>query len=188
MKHIITIVAACLAISATTFAQNEKLSPGIYAIVDDNATHLTYSKSISSHSGINIIGVEVGKNKYTYKGNSSEVKATGKLIMVIDPEKRSIVMTPKKYDPFIKTMKPELINIVPLNVEKNKRIYDEGTSVQGINTKKHTKLEFQSELVDENTYEITFDAPPGEYAVVFKATKLGVYDFSAIYGFYVEEE
>ena len=187
MKHLITILASCFAFVATTFAQSERLEPGIYAIIDSTATPLTYSNGVAANSGINIIGVEVGSTKYNYKGETSGVKATGKFIMVIDPEKKMIVKTPRKYNPFIRTMTPELIMIVPLEVANGKRVYDGGTSLQGINTKKHTRMEFQWELVDENTYEITADLMPGEYAVIFKAAKLGEYDFSSIYGFYVEE-
>lgn len=94
MKHIITVIAACLAFATASFAQ----------------------------------------------GESSEVKATGKFVMVIDPEKKGIRKTPKVYDPFIKSMTPGLIMIVPLEVAKNKRVYDEGTSVQGINTQKRQGL------------------------------------------------
>lgn len=187
MKHIITIVAACLISASASFAQNEKLEPGIYAIVDSTATHLSFTPGKVANSGINVVGLELGSTKFAYKGETSGVKADGKFVMVIDPEKKAMRRTPKAYDPFIKSMTPELIMIVPLEVVKDKRVYDEGTSVQGINTKKKTRVEFEWELVDENTYEITADLQPGEYAVIFKPAKLGSYDFSSIYGFYVEE-
>lgn len=173
--------------ATASFAQDEKLAPGIYAVVDSTLTHLSYTSGIASNSGLNIIGVEVGNSKFTYRGESSEVKANGKFVMVIDPEKKTMRKTPKVYDPFIKSMTPELIIIVPLEVAKNKRIYDEGTSIQGINTKKKARVEFQWELIDENTYEITADLQPGEYAVVFKPAKLGSFDFSSIYGFYIKD-
>lgn len=186
MKHIITTIAACLVFASASFAESEKLAPGIYAIVDSTATHLSYTPGTAVHSGLNIIGVELGNSKFTYKGESSGVKATGKFVMVIDPQKKGIRKTPKIYDPFFKSMTPELIMIVPLEIAKNKRIYDEGMSVQGINTEKKARVDFQWELTDENTYEITAELQPGEYAVVFKAAKLGPYEFDSIYGFYVE--
>ncbi len=186
MKHVITIFTACLLFASAAFAQSEKLAPGIYAIIDSTATHLSYTPGVAANSGINVIGVELGRTKFTYKGESSGVNATGKFVLVIDPEKKGIRKTPKIYDPFIKSMTPELIMIVPLEVVKNKRVYDEETSIQGINTKKKTRVEFQWKIVDEYTYEITADLQPGEYAVVFKPAKLGAYDFSSIYGFYVE--
>ena len=186
MKHIITTVAVCLLFATASFAQGEKLAPGIYAIVDGTATHLTYTPGKSVKSGLNVIGVEVGKDKFKYSGESSGVAATGKFVMVIDPEKKGITKTPKVYDPFVKSMTPDLIIIVPLSVVKNGRVYDEGTSIQGIKTKKKARVEFQWEPIDENTWEITADLQPGEYAVVFKPAKLGAYDFCSIYGFYVE--
>ena len=188
MKQLITTIAVCLLSATVSFAQDEKLAPGIYAIVDSTVTHLSYTPGVASNSSSNILGVELGKTKYTYKGESSEVKATGKFVMVIDPENKGIRKTPKLYDPFIKSMTPELIMIVPLDVVKNKRVYEEGTSIQGINTKKKTRVEFQWELIDENTWEIRADLQPGEYAVVFKPAKLGAYDFCSIFGFYVEEQ
>ena len=186
MKHIITVVAACFLFASESFAQDEKLAPGIYAIVDSTVTHLSYTSGVVANSGTNLLGVELGKTKYTYKGETSGVKSIGKFVMIIDPEKKGIRKTPKVYDPFIKSMTPELIMIVPLEVAKNKRVYDEGTSVQGINTKEKTRVEFQWELINENTWEINADLQPGEYAVVFKPAKLGAYDFCSIYGFYVE--
>ena len=185
-KFIIAALAASLLSVSASFAQGEKLTPGIYAIVDSTVTHLSYTSGVAENTSFNIIGVEVGKIRFTYKGESSGVKATGKFVMVIDPEKKGIRKTPKIYDPFIKSMTPELIMIVPLEVVRNKRVYDEGTSVLGINTEKKTRVEFQWKLIDENTWEITADMQPGEYAVVFKPAKLGTYDYSCIYGFYAE--
>lgn len=188
MKHIVTVIAACLLFASASFAQSEKLTPGIYAVVDSTATHLSYTLGTVASSGVNIIGVEVGNTKFNYKGETSGVKATGKFVMVIDPEKKAIRKTPKVYDPFIKSMTPELIIIVPLEVVKGKRVYDEGTSLQGINTRKKTRADFEWELIDENTYGITASLEPGEYAVIFKPAKLGSFDFGSIYGFYVEGE
>ena len=181
-------LAGALLVTVSASAQDERLAPGIYAVVDGTPTHLTYTPAVNVKSGINVIGVEVGNSRFDYKGETSGVTATGKFIMVIDPENKGIRKTPKLYDPFIKSMTPELIMIVPLDVVKNKRVYEEGTSIQGINTKKKTRVEFQWELIDENTWEIRADLQPGEYAVVFKPAKLGAYDFCSIFGFYVEEQ
>ncbi|MBQ0044805.1 MAG: hypothetical protein KBT05_07275 [Bacteroidales bacterium] len=46
---------------------------------------------------------------------------------------------------------------------------------------------YSCKLVDENTFEITADFEPGEYAFIFKPAKLGEFDFTSIYGFYVAE-
>ncbi len=188
MKRIISLIAACLFISAAVFAQDEKLAPGIYSIVDDIATHLTYTPGMQSNTGFNVIGVEIGNSKSSYKGETAGVQVTDKIVMVIDPGKKAIIKTPKKYDPFIKSMTPDLIMIVPLEVNKNKRVYNAGTSVQGFNTKKHTRVEFEWQLIDENTFEITGNFEPGEYGIYFKPAKLGDYDWSSIYGFCVAEK
>ena len=47
--------------------------------------------------------------------------------------------------------------------------------------------DFEWEQIDDVTFRISFEAAPGEYAVVFKAAKLGDYDFASIYGFTVAE-
>lgn len=187
MKRIITIIAACFAFAAAAFAQDSRLEPGIYAVVDGTPTHLTYTNGTAANSSTNILGIELGNHHYNYKGETSGVQAAGKFIMVINPEKKVMSKTPKKYDPFIKSMTPNLVMIVPLQVDKNKRVYDEGTSIVGINTKRGTRVEFEWELVDENTFEITADFEPGEYAFIFKPAKLGEFDFTSIYGFYVAE-
>ncbi|MCQ2153872.1 MAG: hypothetical protein MJY44_04820 [Bacteroidales bacterium] len=176
-------LAGALLVTVSASAQDERLAPGIYAVVDGTPTHLTYTPAVNVKSGINVIGVEVGNSRFDYKGETSGVTATGKFIMVIDPERKVLRKTPKIYDPFVKTMTPDLIMIVPLEVVKGKRVYDRGVSVQGIDTRKHNRMEFQWELVDENTFEITAALLPGEYAFVFKPAKMGSYDFSSIYGF-----
>lgn len=185
-KRLAIIVAACFAFAGAAFAQEEKPAPGIYAVVDSAYTHLTYTPGVSHQGGVNILAVEVGHSRYTYKGDSSGVNADGKFIMVIDPKSRMLIKTPKKYNPFFKDMNPNLVMIIPLGSSKGSRYYDEGTSVQGFNTKKHERIAFEWELVDENTFEIrTGDLAPGEYAFVFKPAKLGAYDFTSIYGFTV---
>lgn len=188
MKKFSVLFVAILMFAATAFAQGEKLEPGIYSIIDSSATHLKYTPGIASNSGFNVVGIEVGDAKYKFKGATSGVKVTDRIRLVIDPQKKVIRKTPKVYEPFIKSMTPELLIIVPLDVVKDKRIYDEGTSVEGFRTKKHTRVEFEWELTDENTYDITADFEPGEYAVIFKPARLGAYDFCSIYGFYVEEK
>lgn len=189
MNRFAIIVTSCLIFAASAFAQEEKIAPGIYAVVDSTYTHLTYTPGVSHQGGVSILSVEVGHSQYTYKGASSGVKAVDRFIMVVDPASRALIKTPKRYNPFFKDMNPNLIIIVPLDIQKGKRIYDEGASVQGFNTKKKDRIPFEWELVDENTFEIrTAPLSPGEYAFVFKPAKLGVYDFCSIYGFFISEE
>lgn len=186
MKRFLISVFAAFAMAIAASAQEATLAPGIYAVAGEEFTHLAYSNGTAINSGTNLLGFELGNHKYKYKGATSGVQATNKLIMVINPEKKGISKTPKKYDPFIKSMTPANIIIIPLEVVKDKRIYDEGTLVEGINTTRKARMEFEWEMVDENTFEIVGNFAPGEYAVVFKPSKLGELDFTSIYGFFVK--
>lgn len=187
MKRLFCTIAIVLAAAFCASAQ-DTLEPGIYALVDGSCTSLSYANGITANSSTNVLGIEIGKRKESYKGETSGVRCSGTLVMVINPEKKIITKTLKKYDPFIKTMNPDLIMIVPLEVQKNKRVYDEGRSLMGINTEQKERVSFEWEQTDENTFEIRFQAAPGEYAVVFKPTKIGDYDLQSIYGFYVAEQ
>lgn len=184
-KIFITIALAFMAFFSAN--AQDALEPGIYAVVDGTYTSLEFAPGINSKSTTNIVGIEIGKSSSSYKGETSGVMCTGCLVMVINPEKKVIKRTPKSYDPFIKTMSPELIGIVPLAVQKNKRTYDAGKSIMGINAEKRDRVDFEWEQIDDVTYKINFQAAPGEYAVVFKGAKLGDFDFSSIFGFTMAE-
>lgn len=189
MKRIIILMAICFGFTAVSSAQDDtKLEPGIYAVANGVKTPLPYTNGITSNTSTNIVGVSIGTRKYNYKGETAGVQAKDTLIMVINPEQKNIKRTPKKYEPFIATMTPDLIRIVPLEVRKNKRVFDEGLLVAGINTEKKNFVPFEWELVDENTFQITAKMEPGEYAVIFQPTKLGNYDVSGIFGFCVAGE
>lgn len=184
MKRIISSLISVLAFSFAVSAQN--LEPGIYSVVDGNATHLVYANGTAISSSNNIIGLEIGDTKYKYKGETAEVEVKDKIIMVINPDKKVIKKTPKLYDPFIKSMTPANMIIVPLEVVDGKRIYDSGRTVEGFNTVRKERVEFEWEMVDDNTFEITAKFEPGEYAIIFRPAKLGKFDFTSIYGFYVK--
>lgn len=186
MKRIIATVLSALAFSMAVYAQNGDLQPGIYSVIDGNVTHLVYTNGTTVNSGSNLLGLEIGKSKVRYKGESGEVEVMDKIVMVINPDKKVIKKTPKLYDPFIKTMTPANMIIVPLEVVDGKRIYDSGRTVEGFNTSKKERVEFEWEMVDDNTFEITAEFEPGEYAIVFRSSKLDEYDFTSIYGFFVK--
>lgn len=178
-----------LSVSFMASAQSEDLEPGIYAVVDGDYSVLAHTMGITGNSGTSVFGIDVGQSKISYKGDKSETKATGTFVMVINPEKKAITQTPKKYDPFIKSMTPDNMIIVPLVVEKNKRIYDKGVSLNGINTKKKAHVSFEWEQTGDNAFTITTEElVPGEYAIAFKPAKLGEFNFSCIFGFFVEEQ
>lgn len=190
MKRIIVLLAICLGFTAVSSAQDDtKPEPGIYAVVNGVKTLLPYTNGVTANTSTNIVGIGIGNRKYTYKGETAGVQAKDTLIMVINPEQKNIKRTPKVYEPFIATMNPNSILIVPLEVKKGKRSFNEGLLVAGIQTEKKTFVSFDWELVDENTFQITAQGmKPGEYGVVFKPAKLGSYDLSAIFGFCVAEE
>lgn len=186
MKRIASIIISVLVFSFTASAQNQDLEPGIYSVIDGNATHLVYTNGTAVSSSNNILGLEIGGSKFKFKGETGEVEVKDKIVIVINPDKKVIKKTTKQYDPFIKSMTPANIIIVPLEVVDGKRIYDRGRTVEGFNTSKKERVEFEWEMVDDNTFEITAEFEPGEYAVVFRPSKLGEFDFTSIYGFIVK--
>lgn len=173
-----------------TEEQLPALEPGIYSIIDGVAYPLPYSNGTEVKRSTGILGFEIGSEKYKYKGETAGVDVlNNKLVMVVDPERTVIKRTLKKYDPFVKSMTPGNLIIVRLVVDKNKRYYDAGESFEGIKLGSKARVEFEWELVDDNTYEISVDYfQPGEYAVVFRPATLGAYDFTGIFGFTVPEE
>lgn len=179
-------IVMLLSASINVFAQTEDRGPGIYAVVDGEYTALNHAMGITGNSGTAILSIEIGKTKITYKGANSETKATGTFVMVIDPEKKVITQTMKKYDPFIKSMTPDNMIIVPLTIDKNKRVYDKGLTLEGINTEKKARVSFEWEQTGDNEFTITTETlEPGEYGIVFKPAKLGEYNFTCIFDFYV---
>lgn len=174
-----------LALSFAASAQDQSLKPGIYSLIEGNTTHLVYTNGASISSSHSILGLEIGDTKFKYKGVTADVEVRDKIIMVINPDKKVIKKTTKQYDPFIKSMTPANIIIVPLEVVDGKRVYDSGRTVEGINTVRKERIEFEWEMTDDNTFEITAAFEPGEYAVIFRPSKLAEFDFTGIYGFYV---
>lgn len=185
MKRILSTLLSVLALSFAASAQNDNLDPGIYSIIDGTATHLVYTNGAAISSSNNLLGLEIGDTKFKYKGETGEVEVKDKIVMVINPTKKVIKKTTKQYDPFVKNMTPANIIIVPLEIVDGKRMYDSGRTVEGINTVRKERIEFEWEMVEDNTFEITADFEPGEYAVIFRPSKLGEFDFTGIYGFYV---
>ncbi len=187
-RTILTIAALFCAITFAAAQEPEvQLEPGIYSVIDGAYTPLVYCRGTENSSSQNILGIEIGDKKYKYKGESAEVPVTDRIVMVINPERSAIKATLRSYDPFVKDMTPGHIIIVRLTVDKNKRYYDKGTTVSGFNVEKKGRVEFEWDMIADNTFEITADFEPGEYAVVFKpATPLGEFDFTAVYCFCVE--
>lgn len=189
MKHFFTTLAAILLVSFTLSAQNDPREPGLYAIIGDESVPLAYQGGVASDSGTSFLGIiEVGQKKYTFKGASSDMPAGNTFVMVCDLERKHITRSLKKYDVFVESMTPDNIVVIPLEVQKNKRVFDEGTSVNGFNTEKKTSMKFEWEKLYDNSFLITVpDLTPGEYGFAFKPAKFGQFDFTAIFGFTILE-
>ena len=183
-----TIVFA-LSFSTKSFAQMDERVPGLYAIVGEQSIPLTFTNGTVHNATTGVLAVEVGKNYCTFKEPTSGVIASDTFVMVIDLEKKAIVKTLKSYFPFVKSMTPNNLLILPLSVEKNKRIYEEGKTINGINVSVKDRMDFEWEQISDNSFEIHVQGLiPGEYGIVFRPARLGEFDYSAIFGFSIAEE
>lgn len=197
MKARIFIAAAlALALLPTkSFAQMDERQPGIYTVVGQESRPLSYVYQLSASGSVGIMGVNVGHDTYKYKGTTSGVIASDTLVLVIDPSKNKGVITPKKFDIFVKSMTPDNIMILPLTVneKKQRREYDAGTTIgianASIKTKSLQRIQFEWEQISDNSFMIKVaDLTPGEYGVIFRMSKLGQFDFNALLGFTIPEK
>lgn len=189
MKKFFLIALAMVGCLAAN-AQNDSREPGLYNVDGDNSTALTFCLGMGSTSNTKIMGlVDVGKSKKSFKGVTSDTPCKkAEFVLVIDPEKKAAVQTLKKYDPFIKTMTPELMILVPLEVDKKKRIYDEGKTINGFNVSGNKQsIEFEYEQISDNSWKITTELPAGEYAWAFKIAKFGGYELDKVFDFTIVE-
>ena len=187
IQFLFAALVCAFAFNINADAQMDEREPGLYAIVGEESIPLVYSNGTASVSSTGILGVELGKKKCTYKEPTSGVLASGTFVMVINPEKKGITRSMKSYEPFIKTMTPNNILVLPLTVDKNKRVYEEGKTIEGINISVKDRMDFEWEQISDNSYEIrVLNLIPGEYGFVFRPAKLGEFDYSAIFGFTVE--
>lgn len=169
-------------------AQLDERKSGIYAIVDGKSVPLTYSSGIQHNASTGILGVELGKKKCTFRKPTSGTMASDTFVLVIDPEKKAVVRNITVYDPFIKSITPDDMLVLPLTVIKNKRVYEEGKTIAGINVSVKDRMEFEWEPISDNSFEIrVLNLTKGEYGFVFRPAKLGEFDYSAIFGFTISE-
>ncbi|MBQ0024917.1 MAG: hypothetical protein KBT00_04245 [Bacteroidales bacterium] len=179
------ILAAALSIASAS-AQSDPREPGLYAVNGEESVPMTTVSAAKHSTSIGFGGVEIQKNKLEYKGVTSGTKATGKFVLVCDMEKKAIKQTFKKYDVFVQSMTPDNIIIIPLTVEKKKRVYDVGTSLNGINTERKERVDFTWEQISDNSYQIEAEMEPGEYAIVFRFARLDTFNFNTVFDFTVE--
>ena len=180
------------ALFAATFissAQMDDREPGLYAMIDGESVPLVYHSGIASTTKRTLLGLEVDKSKYEYKGATSGIVASDTFVLVINPEKKNIIKTLRKYDIFVRGITPDNLAVVALEVKNGKkRIYDEGTVVGGIAGQTRERAPMEWEMISDNSYRIKVDLAPGEYAFVCRATKLAPFDFTAIYDFTIYKE
>lgn len=171
--------------SMNVFAQGINLEPGLYAVNGDEYIPVSYVSGKAVKTSTGIFGFELGKKQYEYKDRRSENIYTGKFLMVCDPAKKNVKYAWGKYKPFVKTMTPDNMLIIPLEVANKKRIYYEGTIIEGINVTSHERDPFTWEQLSDNVYLITTELQPGEYGIALKPAKLGEYNFNVIFDFSV---
>ena len=146
MKYLKLLSLCLLLVSGvlSAYAQNDTRSPGLYAVNGEESGR------------VGILGVvEFGNSASRFKGETSDVKVSGnEFALVIDPDRKNVVRTLKKYEIFIKTMTPDNMLIVPLVVEDNWRIYDKGLNVNGFNTEFKELVDFTWERISDNSFRI----------------------------------
>lgn len=189
IRLIVTALFCAFAFATAASAQMDERAPGLYAVVGEESIPLTFSIGTTAVTTTNIIGIEMGKRKFSYKEPASGVTAADTFVLVIDPEKKGISKTLKSYNPFVKSMTPNNIMILPLYVDKNKRIYEEGKTIAGINLSVKDRMDFEWEQITDNSFVIRVqNLIPGEYGFIFRAAKLAEFDYSAIFGFTFPEQ
>lgn len=158
--------------------------PGLYTLVDGRYVALTVQRGIESQGTTTIYSVlSFERDKVAYGGESSDTPASGEFVMVIDPKKRGISLTPKKYDVFIRSMTPELMAAIRLTPKGGKRIFEAGRYINGFPIEQGESVGFSWERLDEVTFLIHAPFEPGEYAFIFKPAKFGQWEMQAVYDF-----
>jgi len=197
MKTRFFLVAALMLslFSVNSFAQMDERKPGLYAVSGEDFAALPYSYNTSLNGGVGIGGVNIGHNVYKFKGETSGVVSNGTFVLVIDPEKKSAVISKNKFDVFNKTMNPDNMLILPLtvNMKNSRREYDAGTTVGvggvNVNTKSEVRYPFEWEQISDNSFLIKVgNLTPGEYGFIFRISKMAQFDYNALLGFTIPEQ
>jgi len=193
-RLIIAIFVALAFFPIVSSAQSDEHAPGIYALVGEEYVPLNYVYGSAAPS---IMVAGVGREKYNYKGVSSGVNASDTFILVIDLNKKSGVISPKRFDCFYKSMTPEDLIVLPLitNNKKDRREYDAGIviaassgSISGsINLGDNDRASIEWEQITDNSFKIIVpNLEPGEYGFVFRISKMSSFLFSSLFGFTIQ--
>jgi len=193
-KIIIAALVALAFFPIVSSAQSDEHAPGIYTLVGEEYIPLTYIYG-SEAPGVTVVGV--GRQKYNYKGVSSEVNASDTFILVIDPNKKTGVISAKKFDYFWKGMNPEDMLVLPLitNQKKNRREYDAGITIGvgsgsvsgGINLENKERATIEWEQITDNSFKIKVpNLEPGEYGFIFRIAKASSFMYESLFGFTIQ--
>ena len=166
----------------------QNLAPGLYIEQADGYVLMSYEKGVSITDEDLEDEIQEAFKQYSYKGKTSANVATGSFILVRDPKQKSIVEKAKKYYPFVKTMTPDNIMLVPLKVKKRNRIF-EGLGRKEFVRAKKSRATFDWEQLSDNIFHLTLydDTPAGEYAFVFRLNNIAQYYFTSVHSFSLPE-
>jgi len=193
-RYIIAAIVAFTFFSIASSAQTDEHTPGIYTLVGEEYVPLNYIYG-SAAPGITVAGV--GREKYNYKGVSSGVNASDTFILVIDPKKKSGVVSQKKFDYFWKGMTPEDMLVLPLvtNQKKDRREYDAGIVIGagsgsvsgGINLENNERAGIEWEQISDNSFKIKVNGlEKGEYGIIFRTAKIASFMYQPLFGFTIQ--
>lgn len=186
-KFLISFLFAVLPLVCT--AKVDDRAPGLYAMVDGESIPLNFTYGSASISGKDLHGVEVVFTTYSYKGETSGTEATGTFHLVLDQKKHKVEKLMKKYNPFIRNMRPDKVTIVPLkvNAETKCREFYVGKKMDNIRIDDNDGIKFEAVKIRDNSYSIKVqDLPPGEYGFAFCEHDILGTDYEAIYGFTIK--
>jgi len=191
------IAAALLmaVLPVSSFAQMDEHKPGLYSVSGEEYTPLPYSYNIAIGGGVGIGGVSVGHTVFKYKEETSGVVSNGTFLLVIDPAKKSAIISKNKFEVFYKNMNPDNMLVLPLtvNLKNHRREYDCGTTVGvgniKVNTKNEIRYPFEWEQISDNSFLIKVsNLTPGEYGFAFRISKLAQFEYNGILGFTIPEK
>lgn len=174
---------------ATAFVAKAQNAPGIYSVIDGKATPLKFETAyINAPDDIDHdTDLFDTMSRYYYKGKTAAVASKGEFELVVDPEKKAFLQTPRRYFVFIGNLTPDNMLLIPLELKKNRRLYDcRKAEVHGL-VVNWVNVPFTWEKTGENTFRIKADLAPGEYAFAFRFTEKSKFNFQAVYTFTVPE-
>jgi len=199
MKQILNFAAILflMSMSLTASAQQDERTKGIYAIVNGESIPLSFTYGtgggdFGTGAGIGNVSMNIvlAKSTFHYKGVHSGIVASDTFVLVVDPKKNSGIITPKKFDYFIKKMTPNDMIVVPVftNEKKQRREFDPGTIVDMLkHLKDNYSEQFQWTKISDNSFEIKVnELTPGEYGIVFRIPGTMSYSFDHLFGFTIQ--